>query len=220
MPKATQISAKRMPIALVLSTWTPAANAPNTQVRARSIATSPDGYLYVADPTANRIAKFTRDGQLVMTLGTKGVAGDGPDTFNGGTDVAVAPNGDIFVADGHVNARVVKFSKDGRFLQSWGMKGSGRGELNTPHAIAIDSAGRIFVGDRANNRIQIFDERGNYLDEWKQFGRPTGLFIDRNDTLYVADDESNPMRNPGFDPGVRIGSAKTGTVTSALVCWK
>jgi sugar lactone lactonase YvrE len=88
--------------------------------------------------------------------------------------------------------------------------------LNAPHALAIDSKGRVFVGDRANNRIQIFDQDGRYLDAWKQFGRPTGLFIGRDDMLYVADDESNAERNPGFMPGIRVGHASDGRVTAFI----
>jgi len=168
------------------------------------------------DGIGQQIHKFSPDGTVLASLGTKGVAGDGPDTFNGPCDIVMSASGDIFVADGHVNTRVVKLSKDGRFLTSWGTKGSGPGELNTPHAIAVDSSGRIFVGDRGNNRIQIFDQNGKLLDEWKQFGRPSGLFIDKNDTLYVADDESDATRNPGFEPGVRVGSARTGALTAFI----
>src|SRR6516164_1225958 len=97
-----------------------------------------------------------------MTRGKAGVAGDGPDTFNQPDDVAIAPNGDIFVSDGHTpamgNARVMKFTKDGKFIKQWGKHGSGPGEFEVPHALAFDSRGRLFVGDRANNRIQIFDQ--------------------------------------------------------------
>jgi glucose/arabinose dehydrogenase len=124
-----------------------------------------------------------------MTLGNAGVAGHGPDTFNRPCDVVTAPNGDIFVAvgyGGNSNARIVKFSKDGKFIKTWARKGSGPGEFDT-HPITIDAQGRIFVGDRSNNRVQIFDQEGNFLAEWKQFGRPSGVYIDRNDTLYVAD---------------------------------
>jgi len=128
-----------------------------------------------------------------------------------------APNGDIFVADGHggdSNARIVKFSKDGKFIKAWGRKGSGPGEFDTPHAITIDSQGRIFVGDRSNNRVQIFDQDGKFLAEWKQFGRPSGVYIDRNDILYVADHQSNAKNNPGVRPGIRIGNARDGKVTA------
>jgi sugar lactone lactonase YvrE len=120
------------------------------------------------------------------------------------------------VTDGHVNCRVVKFSKDGKFLKAWGKKGSGPGEFNLPHSIAIDSRGRLLVADRENSRIQIFDQDGKFLDEWKQFGRPSGIFIAKDDTMYVADSESNSTRNPGFKRGLRIGSAKDGKVTAFI----
>ena len=139
-----------------------------------------------------------------MTLGTAGVSGDGPDTFNGPTDVAVAANGDIFVSDGHVNSRIVKFSKDGKFIKSWGKKGTGPGEFDLPHTIFLDSRGRLLVGDRSNKRIQIFDQDGKFLDQWTQFGSPSGIFIAPDDTLYVVD-YNDKMR-------LFIGSAKDGSI--------
>lgn len=165
------------------------------------------------------VYKFSPDGQLLMTLGRKGVAGSGPDTFNQPSDVLVAPNGDIFVADGHGaggNNRIVKFSKDGKFLKEWGETGEGPGQLRDPHDLAMDSQGRLFVADRANNRIQIFDQDGNHIASWTQFGRPSGVYIDANDVLYVADSESNARRNPGFRRGIYIGSARTGEVTAFI----
>jgi streptogramin lyase len=154
-----------------------------------------------------------------MTLGKAGVVGDGPDTFNSPSDVLIAPNGDIFVADGHggdTNARIVKFSSDGKFIKSWGKKGAGPGEFNVPHRLAMDSQARLFVADRANSRIQIFDQDGKFLAEWKQFGRPSGVFIDKNDVIYTADSESNNTQNPGFKRGLYIGSAKDGKVTAII----
>src|SRR5690349_19300377 len=110
------------------------------------------------DGKGHQVFKFSRDGKLLMTLGTPGVSGEGPDRFNGPTDVAVAANGDIFVADGHGNNRIVKFSKDGKFIKQWGRKGAGPGEFNLPHTLFFDSRGRLLVGDRSNQRIQIFDQ--------------------------------------------------------------
>jgi DNA-binding beta-propeller fold protein YncE len=106
----------------------------------------------------------------------------------------------------------MKFSKDGKFLLSWGKKGTGPGDFGELHGIAVDSTGRVFVADRGNSRVQIFDANGKYLDEWKQFGRPSGIYIDANDTLYVTDHQSDAKRNPGVRRGIRIGSAQDGKV--------
>jgi streptogramin lyase len=171
------------------------------------------------DGKGQQVFKLSAEGKVLMTLGKAGVAGEGPDTFNGPADVVVAPNGDIFVADGHAamaNGRIVKFSKDGKVLKTWGKTGSGPGEFNVPHSIAMDSRGRIFVADRGNNRLQIFDQSGKFIDQWKQFGRPSGVYIDKNDTIYVADSQSNAAQNPGFTRGVRIGSAKDGKLAAFI----
>lgn len=183
-----------------------------------------DGNVWVTDARGeggkgHQVFKFSPDGKLLMTLGKAGVAGEGPDTFNQPSDVLVAPNGDIFVADGHGaggNNRIVKFSKDGSFLKTWGKTGPGPGELSDPHALAMDSQGRLFVGDRANRRIQIFDQEGKFIAYWTQFGRPSGVFITEDDTIYVADSESNARSNPGYKRGIRIGSAKDGWVTAFI----
>lgn len=167
--------------------------------------------------------KFSPEGKVLMTLGKAGIAGDGPDTFNQPSAIAIAPNGDLFVADGHggnSNARIVKFNKNGKFIKTWGKKGTAHGEFDTPHALAFDSKGRLFVADRANDRIQIFDQDGTFLDEWKQFSRPSGLYIDRNDVLYVSDSESREREgyghHPGWKRGIRVGSAKDGTVSAFI----
>jgi len=191
-------------------------------------AVDADGNLWVTDARAqngkgNVVVKFDPNGRVLMTLGKPGVSGSGPDEFDQPCDVAIAPNGDIFVADSHRNGknnRIVKFSKDGRFIKEWGRKGSGRGEISEPHTIALDSQRRLFVGDRENNRIQIFDQDGKYLAEWRQFGRPSGIFITRDDTIYVADSESGPDTGAhelsGIKKGVRIGNAKDGRVTAFI----
>jgi sugar lactone lactonase YvrE len=200
-------------------------------VRPHGIHVDRDGNIWVSDgegpdgkdPRRNgkghQVFKFGPDGKVLMTLGKAGVAGDGPDTFNMPSAVLVAPNGDIFIGDGHggaSNARVLKFSKDGTLIKTWGKKGTGPGDFETPHALAMDSQGRLFVGDRGNNRIQIFDQDGKFIAEWKQFGRPSGVFIDRNDVLYVADHQSDPKTNPGFRKGITIGSARDGKVTASI----
>lgn len=165
------------------------------------------------------ISKFSPTGQLLQTLGKKGVAGRGSDTFRKPAAVLVAPNGTIFIADGHDadgNNRIVKLKADGSYLTSWGTTGTEPGQFRDPHALAMDSKGRLFVGDRANSRIQIFDQDGKHLATWTQFGRPSGLYIDRNDILYSTDSESNADRNPGWKRGIYIGSASTGWVTAFI----
>lgn len=193
------------------------------------IAVDKDGNVWVTDGQGrdgkgHQVFKFSPDGEVLMTLGKAGVAGDGPDTFNQPDDVAIAPNGDIFVSDGHTpamgNARVMKFTKDGKFIKQWGRHGSGPGEFEVPHALAFDSRGRLFVGDRANNRIQIFDQDGNFIDQWKQFSRPSGVYIDNHDVIYVTDSESTDKPgygyNPGWRRGIRVGSAKDGSVAAFI----
>jgi DNA-binding beta-propeller fold protein YncE len=185
-----------------------------------------DANVWVSDGRAKNgkghtVMKFSPDGKLLMTLGKPGVAGNGPDTFNAPSDVLVAPNRDIFVADGHggdTNARIVKLSPEGKFIKTWGKRGSAPGEFDAPHSLAMDSAGRLFVADRSNGRIQIFDQNGQFLAEWKQFGRPSGLFINKQNIIYVADSQSTEKTNPGYKQGVRIGTVKDGKV-AAFIPW-
>ena len=164
------------------------------------------GNVWVTDRGAHQIFKFDNKGRLLMTLGRKGVSGDNTsqELFNGVADVAFAKNGDIFIADGEsANTRVVKYSKDGKFIKWWGGKGAEPGQFNMPHSIAIDSKGRVLVADRSNNRIQVFDQEGTFLDQWTHFGVPWGLFI-KDDVLYVVDGSDNNC--------LIIASAKDGTV--------
>ncbi len=183
---------------------------------------APDGTIWVTDGQKQIVMQLAPDGSVLRTLGKPGVAGNGPDTFNSPSDVLVAPNGDIFVADGHgdfpvknTNDRIVKLSKDGKFIKAWGHHGSEPGNFDVPHGLAMDSAGRLFVADRANNRVQVFDQNGKLLDIWKQFGRPSGIYI-RNDTVYVGDSQSDEKTNPPFQQGIRIGSVKDGKVTAFI----
>jgi len=167
----------------------------------------------------HQVHKFSPAGRLLLSLGKSGTAGTGTDAFDQPSAVLVAPDGSIFVADGHGvegNNRIMKFAADGTFLRQWGSTGGDTGEFRDPHALAMDSQGRLFVGDRGNSRIQIFDQEGNHLATWTQFGRPSGLFIDVNDVLFVADSESNARRNPGWKRGIRVGSARDGWVTAFI----
>lgn len=190
---------------------------------------------FADDPAAKgkgfQMFKFSQDGKVLATLGKAGVSKAGPDSFVGPTACAIAANGDILIADGHIprglssqqdGDRIVRYSKNGTFLKSYGKLGSAPGEFNGPHALAIDSQGRVFVADRSNNRLQIFDKDMNFLDEWRHFGRPSGLAILKGDRLFVADSESSRiiagpdgevLRNPGWRTGVRIGSAKDGALS-------
>jgi sugar lactone lactonase YvrE len=203
-------------------------------VSPHKLAVDKEGNLWLADNGGNQVFKLNPDGKILLTLGKKGIAGAGLDEFDAPTDVAIAPNGDIFVGDGHSgggtatgNARITKFDKNGRFLKTWGRKGMGPGEFDVVHTLAFDSRGRLFVGDRQNNRIQIFDQDGKFLAQWFQFGRPSGMYIDKNDVIYVADSESRDGRtntgqfalaqtgygfNLGAERGIRIGSARDGSV--------
>jgi DNA-binding beta-propeller fold protein YncE len=171
-----------------------------------------------AAKAGHQIYKFSPDGKLLMTLGKAG-GGRGADYFWQPNAVLVAPNGDIFVSEGHTSnaqatARVYKFSKDGKLLKTWGQWGNGPDDFDQPHALAMDSRGRLFVGDRGNNRIKIFDQDGKLLDTWYQFSRPSGIFIDAHDEIYVADSESGTV-NPAhvaWKRGIRIGNVRDGLV--------
>jgi DNA-binding beta-propeller fold protein YncE len=157
------------------------------------------------------------------------VTGTSPNEFSSPSDVVVAGNGDIFVADGHGEGtaeRIMKFDSEGNFITQWGRPGNGpcgAGEFSSLHALDIDSEGRLFIGDRDNNRIQIYDQDGNYLDCWYQFSRPSGIYIDADDNLFVTDSESRDgedngmdLAHPGWQRGIRIGSARDGSVRAFI----
>ena len=182
------------------------------------------GNVWVADARGegnrgHQVIKFSPEGEVLMRLGTAGVAGRTEETFDQPNDVLVAPNGDIFVGDGHPaigNNRIVKFSSDGTYITEWGETGSGPGQFHTPHALAMDSQGLLYVGDRSNRRIQVFDQDGEFIRDFYGFGRASGLSIDSNDMLYIADSESNWRRNPGFKRGIRIASVSDGLVVAFI----
>lgn len=173
----------------------------------------------------HQVIKFSPDGKVLLTLGKAGGARE-PDFFYQPNAVYVAPDGNIFVSEGHSStpgstARILKFSKDGTLIKSFGKLGKGPDEFDQPHALAMDSRGRLFVGDRNNNRIQIYDQDFKLLDSWAQFSRPSGVFIDAKDVIYVADSESESVSrgqgggmngHEGWKRGIRIGSAKDGAV--------
>ncbi len=192
-----------------------------------------EGNVWATDFQANpsgtkghQAIKFSPEGEILLRLGEAGVPGTGPGQLNEPTDVITAANGDIFVADGHSGqtndpppgstGRILKFNSDGEFIMEWGRIGTAPGEFRTPHSLAFDSEGRLFVADRGNHRIQIFDQDGNYLDSYEQFSRISGLFITADDTLYAIDSESNENNHPGWKTGVRVGHVSEDRVTAFI----
>jgi sugar lactone lactonase YvrE len=201
------------------------------------LAVDKDGNIWAVDRDIHngmgaQVIELSPDGKVLLRLGKAGQSGADLDEFSRPASVAVASNGDIFVGDGHRsgdegqpqtfgNGRIVKFDKNGKFIKAFSRLGTADGELMQPHGLAFDSKGRLFVADRSNSRIEIFDQDGRFVATWRQFGRPSGLWIDKNDTLYVTDSQSVPTSpklsmyyppNPNCDHGIRIGSAKTGKV--------
>jgi hypothetical protein len=166
--------------------------------------------------------KLSPDGKILMTLGKEGVAGTGKDGFDRPTGVAVGRNGDIFVSDGHApnksgSARVVKFSRDGRFIKEWGRKGSAPGEFDEPHDIFVGgSRGWVYVADRRNSRIQVFDQDGGFIAAWKQFGQPSSVFVGRDDTIYVGASFPDPSAKKGELRGITIGNAIDGSLKAFI----
>jgi DNA-binding beta-propeller fold protein YncE len=156
-----------------------------------SIRVDPAGNIWTIDVKAHRVLKSTPSGRVLMMLGlVGGAAGDNntKDGFNRPTAVAFAPNGDFFVSDGYVNSRVVKFSPGGDHISQWGTKGTADGEFNLVHDVAVDSSGRVYVADRTNQRVQIFDQNGKFLGKWTDIGAPWGLcYVKRENALYMCD---------------------------------
>jgi DNA-binding beta-propeller fold protein YncE len=163
--------------------------------------------VWITDRGLHQVLKFSPAGELLLALGKKGVAGgnDSTEALNGPSDLVVDPKGDIFVSDGEsTNTRVVQFSSDGRFIRCWGSKGSGPGQLNVPHAIVMDTHGRLYVANRSNLRVEIFDQNGGYLGVMTNAGTPYGLFMTKDDLLYVSD--GTPGR--GYVTVVHVKSQK------------
>jgi DNA-binding beta-propeller fold protein YncE len=199
-----------------------------------------EGNVYVADsraPTPDEVSKqpseakkgsvvikFSPQGQVLMTLGTPGMKGNPPQALTEPTDVVTDPtNGDIYVAESHTDVtdpnlvgRISVFDRTGRFLRTIGRTGMGPGEFRTPHAVEFDSQGRLIVMDRHNHRVQVLTKEGRFIAEYPEFGRGSGLAIDANDTIYVADSESDKARHPGWRRGIRIGSLRDGKVTGFI----
>jgi DNA-binding beta-propeller fold protein YncE len=174
--------------------------------KAHNVRVSPDGYVFCSDLLDHTVRKFTLEGRLLMTLGTANVpsdtGGDGKNSkikrsagpFNGPTDVAFGPSGELFVSDGYANARVHRFLADGKLLESWGAPGDGPGEFNLPHGALIKDGRTLYVADRENNRVQVFDLKGEFVEEWTDFAGPTGISVGADGNLVVSEF--------GYDPAV------------------
>jgi streptogramin lyase len=167
----------------------------------------------------NQVFKFSKEGKLLMTIGKPGGAAE-PECCYAPNDVIVSPKGDVFISEGHGagNNIVFKFSKDGKLIKSWGKLGTGPGEFDQPHSLAFDSKGRLYIADRNNNRIQVFDQDGKFISEMKQFSRPSGIFIDKHDNIYSADSESESVsrNHDGWKRGIRVGNLKDGKVVAFI----
>lgn len=185
----------------------------------------------------HQVFKFSRDGTLLMRLGEAGVAGADEKHFNGPTGVVVAETGDIWITDGHGgpqtgpnrenmygsrggNNRLVRFSKDGKFIKAWGggigSESSDPLRFNDPHDIAIDSEGRLYIADRGNQRLQVLDKDGNFITRWTQFGKPSAIAVDNRGNIYVADGMSDAHWNPGWERGIRVADIKTGWIKAFI----
>jgi sugar lactone lactonase YvrE len=182
------------------------------------------------------VFKFNHDGKLLMTLGEAGVAGADEKHFNGPTGVVVAANGDIWITDGHGgpqrgpnkenmfgsrggNNRLVRFSKDGKFIKAWGGGAGSESHdplrFNDPHDITIDDDGRLYIADRGNQRVQVLDKEGNFITQWTQFGKPSAVIV-AHGNIYVADGMSDAHWNPGWERGIRIADVKTGWIKAFI----
>ena len=160
-------------------------------VRPHGLKFDREGNLWGSDDMGHVVVKFDPQGRVRMVLGRKNTPGETKENFNRPTDIAFAVNGDMFVSDGYGNSRVVKFDKNGTFVKAWGKKGSGEGEFNLPHGIAVDKRGRVYVGDRENYRMQVFDSDGKFLTQWKHVGSPWGVVVSDDDFIYMADGHNN-----------------------------
>jgi NHL repeat len=198
-------------------------------VEPHQAAIDKEGNLWVADAAAKdakgmQVTKFDRDGRVLLKLGKPGQGAGltGLDIFDAPTGVAIASNGDVYISEGHGetkvnNSRIMVFAADGKFIKTFATRGTGDGQLMSPHALAFDSKDNLYVADRGNSRIVVFDKDGRFLAAWKQFGRPSGVAVDKNDLLYVIDSQSSDTPgaanyNPGCRRGIRIGSVNDGKV--------
>ncbi len=178
----------------------------------------PDGNIWVTDNGDHQVMKFDNKGELLLTLGVKGEQGEDENHFYRPTDIAFAPTGEVYISDGYGNARVVKFTKAGKYITAWGKHGTGPGEFDTVHSVAVDSKGTVYVADRENNRIQIFDPNGKYLREWDNLGATQNIFITKDDQCWVITHRDN-IENITYDTlagRIMHVDLKTGEILGAM----
>ena len=178
-------------------------------VMPHGLTVDPEDNIWLTDVGRHQVFKFSHDGELLLELGEYGTPGADSKHFNLPTDVAVLDDGGFFVSDGYGNSRVVKFSSDGELEFQWGTKGSGEGEFDLPHGLAFDGAGRLYVADRSNSRIQVFDREGSFIAEWsrEKVGRPYGIAVDTAGSVFVVDGGDQPSAPPDRSRVIRLSSA-------------
>lgn len=178
-------------------------------VMPHGLAVDSEDNIWLTDVGRHQVFKFSHDGELLLELGENRVPGADAAHFNLPTDVAVLDDGGFFVSDGYGNYRVVKFSNDGELEFQWGTQGSGEGEFNLPHGLALDVAGRLYVADRSNSRVQVFDREGSFISEWprEKVGRPYGITVDAAGSVFVVDGGDQPASPPDRSRVIRLSSA-------------
>ena len=176
-----------------------------TACGAHSVRVDPQGNIWLIDAPGHVIYKLNAEGKEILRLGTKGSAGTGRNTFNLPTDVAFAPNGDLYVSDGYGSARVVKFSRDGKYILEWGTRGKGPGQFGLPHNVVVDAQGKVYVTDRDNQRVEVFDANGKFLSQWPDTGGVSGLFITKDQRIWTG----GVLRNLDGTPVGRLSGPAT-----------
>ena len=176
-----------------------------TACGAHSVRVDPQGNIWLIDAPGHVVYKLNAEGKEMMRLGTKGSSGTGRSNFNLPTDVGFAPNGDLYVSDGYGSARVVKFSRDGKYILEWGTRGKGPGQFGLPHNVVVDAQGKVYVTDRDNQRIEVFDASGKFLNQWTDTGGVSGLFITKDQRIWTG----GVLRNLDGRPVGRLSGPST-----------
>ena len=185
-------------------------------IRAHAIRVDPEGSIWTVDNDTHQVLKMDPSGRVQMVIGRRGQSGETDELFNRPTDVAFGPNGEIYVTDGYGNSRVVKFSKEGRYITAWGRHGKGEGEFDLPHAVVVDQQGRVYVGDRENYRLQVFDADGKFLTQWDHVGSPWGLDLHPDGTLIMADGHNDRIVKLSLDGKVLGAFGQNGRMPGDL----